>query len=176
MSETALADLAARVRRLEAERAIRDLKARYLRACDLKDVEGLRDTLDPAAMIDFEGFPPFEGREAFVAVYREFGCAPGVFDIHHGANGVIEFASEHEATGRWSLLFHNINLAFRSLTQMGVEYEDRYRERDGRWWIVKSRSRRTSFLAHSVGEDSVPRVTVMGAPPDAPFGQPVASE
>ena len=40
MSETALADLAARVRRLEAERAIRDLKARYLRACDLKDAEG----------------------------------------------------------------------------------------------------------------------------------------
>ena len=173
MSETALADLAARVRRLESERAIRDLKARYLRACDLKDVAGVRDTLDPAATIDFEGFPPFEEREAFIAVYREFGCAPGVFDIHHGANGVIEFVSEREATGRWSLLFHNINLAARSLTQMGVEYEDRYHERDGRWWIVETRSRRTSFLAHSVGDDSVPRVTAMGTAPDVPFGQPV---
>lgn len=38
MSEAALADLNLRVRRLEAERAIRELKARYLRACDLKDV------------------------------------------------------------------------------------------------------------------------------------------
>lgn len=176
MSETALADLAARVLRLEAERALRDLKARYLRACDLKDVDGLRDTLDPAATIDFEGFPAFADREAFIAVYREFGCAPGVFDIHHGANGVIVFASEHEATGRWSLLFHNINLAARSLTQMGVEYEDRYRERNGRWWIVETRSRRTSFLAHSVGADSVPRVTFMGAAPDGSFGQPAESE
>ena len=173
MSEAALADLNLRVRRLEAERAIRELKARYLRACDLKDVEAVRDTLEPDATIEFEGFPPFADREAFAAVYRELGTAPGVFDIHHGANGVIEFVSESEASGRWSLLFHNINLAQRTLTQMGVEYEDRYVERDGRWWIAETRSRRTSFLAQAIGDDGVARVLAMGEAPDRPFAQPL---
>ena len=50
----------------------------------------MRDTLSPdGAVIDFEGFPRFDDRDAFVAVYREMGCAPGVFDIHHGANGFL---------------------------------------------------------------------------------------
>ncbi|QYU70184.1 nuclear transport factor 2 family protein [Leptolyngbya sp. 15MV] len=172
MSEAALIDLAARVYRLEAERAIRELKARYLRACDLKDPEGVRDTLDPeGATIDFEGFPRFDDRDAFVAVYRGFGCAAGIFDIHHGANGIVELISDSEATGRWSLLFHNINLASRTLTQMGVEYEDRYIQRDGRWWIAETRSRRTSFLTQAVDGDGTTRVMAMGAAPDAPFGQ-----
>src|SRR5688572_22690821 len=175
MSGAALNDLARRVRRLESERAIRELKARYLRACDLKDPEGVRDTLDPSgAVIEFEGFPRFDDREAFVAVYREFGCAPGVFDIHHGANGVIEFVSEDEANGRWSLLFHNINLAARTLTQMGIEYEDRYVARGGRWWIAETRSRRTSFLAQAVGEDGIARVLTMGQAPDQPFAPALA--
>ena len=174
MSEAALEDIVLRLRSLEAERAIRELKARYLRACDLKDVDGVRETLDPqGAVIDFEGFPRFEDRDAFVAVYRELGTAPGVFDIHHGANGVIELVSDHEATGRWSLLFHNINLAQRTLTQMGMEYEDRYVARDGRWWIAETRSRRTSFLAQAVGDDGVARVLAMGEAPDQPFAQPL---
>ncbi len=173
MSESALIDLSVRVYRLEAERAIRELKARYLRACDLKDPDGVRDTLDPeGATIDFEGFPRFDNRDAFIDVYREFGCAAGVFDIHHGANGVIDFSSDSDASGRWSLLFHNINLATRTLTQMGVEYEDRYIARAGRWWIAETRSRRTSFLAQSVGDDGIARVVALGHAPDTPFGSP----
>ena len=174
MGEISLSDLAERVRRLEDERAIRELKARYLRACDLKDVEGVRDTLLPdGAVIEFEGFPRFTDRDAFVGVYREMGCAPGVFDIHHGANGVIEATGPDTATGRWSLLFHNVNLALRLLTQMGVEYDDDYVRRDGRWWIARTRSRRTSFLAQAVGDDGVARVVAMGEAPDRPFAQPL---
>ena len=166
MAEMSLNDLAARVQRLEDERAIRELKARYLRSCDLKDVEGVRDTLSPdGAVIDFEGFPRFDDRDAFVAVYREMGCAPGVFDIHHGANGVIEFDGADEARGRWSLLFHNVNLGPRLLTQMGVEYEDDYVRRDGRWWIAATRSRRTSFLQQAVDSEGRTTVTVMGEAP-----------
>ena len=166
MGEISLADLARRVRVLEDERAIRELKARYLRACDLKDVEGVRDTLLPdGAVIEFEGFPRFTDRDAFVAVYREMGCAPGIYDIHHGGNGVIAFDGDDAATGRWSLLFHNINLAARTLTQMGVEYEDRYVRHDGRWWIAETRSRRTFFLAETVAADGTPRVVTMGPAP-----------
>ena len=96
-----------RIQRLEDDRAIRDLKARYLRACDLKLPDEVRDTLHPGkAIIDFEGFPPFDNRDDFVAVYAEMGCAPGIFDMHHAANGVIDFQGDCSAWGKWSLSFH----------------------------------------------------------------------
>ena len=165
-----MADLEARLQRLEDDRAIRDLKARYLRACDTKDPETVRDCLLPeGAVIAYDGFPPFDNRDAFIAVYAEMGCAPGIFDIHHGANGVIEFDDSDTARGRWSLLFHNINLASRTLTQMGVEYDDVYVKRDGRWWIAQTRSRRLSCLIHTVDEAGEARVAVMGEAP-ATFG------
>ena len=165
-----MASIEQRLQRLEDDRAIRDLKARYLRACDIKDPEGVRDTLLPeGAVIAYEGFPPFHDRNDFVAIYAQMGCAPRIFDIHHGANGVISFETEDRARGQWSLLFHNINLASRTLTQMGVEYDDLYVRRDGRWWIAETRSRRLSCLIHSVDADGRATVAVMGEAPET-FG------
>jgi hypothetical protein len=165
-----MTSLEERLQRLEDDRAIRDLKARYLRACDTKDPETVRDCLLPhGAVIAYDGFPAFDSRDAFVAIYAEMGCAPGIFDIHHGANGVIAFEGNDRARGQWSLLFHNINLASRTLTQMGVEYDDVYVKRDGRWWIAETRSRRLSCLIHAVDEAGEARVAVMGEAP-ATFG------
>lgn len=159
-----------RLQRLEDDRAIRDLKARYLRACDGKDPAGVRDTLLPVgAIVAYDGFPIFADREAFVAVYSEMGCQPGIFDIHHGANGVIAFESDTQARGHWSLLFHNINLASRTLTQMGVEYDDIYVKQNGRWWIAETRSHRKSCLIHAVDAEGRPTVAIMGEAP-ASFG------
>lgn len=160
-----------RLQRLEDDRAIRDLKARYLRACDTKDPDTVLDTLAPkGAVIAYEGFPPFDNREDFVAIYRQMGCSPDIFDIHHAANGIITFESDTRARGQWSLYFHNINLAGRALTQMGVEYDDVYVKEGGRWWIAETRSRRTSCLIHSVDEAGNAKVAVMGAAP-ATFGE-----
>ncbi|MBL0022872.1 MAG: nuclear transport factor 2 family protein [Sphingomonadales bacterium] len=65
-----------RLQRLEDDRAIRDLKARYLRACDSKDPESVRDCLLPTgAVIAYDGFPPFDNRDDFVAIYSQMGCA-----------------------------------------------------------------------------------------------------
>lgn len=165
-----MTSLEQRVQRLEDDRAIRDLKARYLRACDTKDPETVRDCLiGEGAVIAYDGFPAFANRDDFVAVYAEMGCAPGIFDIHHGANGVITFESDSHARGQWSLLFHNINLASRTLTQMGVEYDDSYVKHDGRWWIAETRSRRLSCLLHSVDDAGRPTVAVMGDAPET-FG------
>lgn len=160
-----------RLQRLEDDRAIRDLKARYLRACDMKDPNTVLDTLSPkGAIIDYEGFPPFSNREDFVAIYRQLGCTPDIFDIHHAANGIIEFESADRAKGRWSLFFHNIHLGQRTLTQMGVEYDDVYVKANGRWWIAQTRSRRTSCLIHSVDDAGQAVVNVMGPAP-AIFGE-----
>ena len=159
-----------RLQRLEDDRAIRDLKARYLRACDTTDPDTVRDTLAPVgAVIAYEGFPPFDNRDDFVAIYAQMGCAPGIYDMHHAANGIITFESATRARGQWSLFFHNINLAGRTLMQMGVEYDDVYVKDGDRWWIAETRSRRTSCLIHSVYADGAATVNVMGDPPAA-FG------
>lgn len=159
-----------RLQRLEDDRAIRDLKARYLRACDCKDPETVRDCLIPdGAVIAYDGFPEFDNRDEFVSIYVQMGCAPGIFDIHHGANGVIEFENATRARGKWSLLFHNINLTSRTLTQMGVEYDDVYVKENGRWWIAETRSRRHSCLIHNVDDAGNATISVMGEAPET-FG------
>lgn len=160
-----------RLQRLEDDRAIRDLKARYLRACDTKAPEVVRDCLTPdSAVIAYEGFPRFNDRDAFVAIFAQMGCAQGIFDIHHGSNAIISFESETRATGKWSLFFHNINLGAQTLTQMGVEYDDVYVKADGRWWITQTHSRRNSCLIHSIGENGGVKVVAAGQAP-ATFGE-----
>lgn len=154
-----------RLERLEHDRAIRDLKMRYLRAADRKDCEAMRDCFTPDAHIAFEGFPEFHSRDAFVEIYRELGCAPGIFDIHQGGTGIISLSGSDDATGWWPLYFHNINLASRTITQLGVEYEDRYVLQDGRWWIASSRSIRKSCLIQSVDDAGELRTVAMGEAP-----------
>ena len=158
-----------RLQRLEDDRAIRDLKARYLRACDSQDVATVSDCLAPDARIDFEGFPPFSNRDDFVAVYRQFGCVPGVHDIHHAANGIVTFESDVRAIAKWSLLFHNVNLAQRTLTQFGVEYDDVYIKHGDRWQIAETRSRRKSCVIERVDAEGHATVIAMGEAP-AVFG------
>lgn len=159
-----------RLRQLEDDRAIRDLKARYLRACDAKDPDTVRDCLRPHAVIRYDGFPEFTNRDDFVAVYRQFGCVPGVFDMHHAANGTVAFESPDRATGQWALTFHTINLAQRTITQFGIEYDDTYERIEGRWWISVTESRRKSVLVQAVDETGAMRVVALGES-DRPFGE-----
>lgn len=159
-----------RLQRLEDDRAIRDLKARYLRACDGKQPDTVRDCLLPDSAIRYEGFPPFDNREDFVAVYRQFGCVPGVFDIHHAANGVIDFPEADRATGQWALTFQTINLAQRTITQFGIEYDDVYVREGGRWWIAETASRRKSVLVQEVDAQGAVRVVTLGESDEA-FGE-----
>ena len=159
-----------RLQRLEDDRAIRDLKARYLRACDSQDPDTMADCLLQEVKVRFEGFPPFDSRDEFVAIYRQLGCAPGIHDIHHAANGVITFDSAERARGQWALSFHNINLAQRTLTQFGIEYDDVYVRHEGRWWISETTSRKKSVLVETVDAQGATRVIAMGHS-DAAFGE-----
>lgn len=163
-----LEDLAARIAALEDIEAIRQLKARYLRGCDLKQPDVVRDTLLPeGAVIAYEGFPPFDHRDGFVEVFTQMGCQPGVHDIHHATNSEIVLTGPDSAEGKWSLNFRSIIMAQRSVIEMGVEYEDRYVRQDGRWWIAETRSHRTGCLIETVDEAGKPTVVVMGDPPAA---------
>ena len=161
-----LEDLAARLAALEDKEAIRRLKARYLRACDLKLVDDVRDCFAPGQVrIAYESFPEFADRDAFVAVYREMACNGGVYDIHHATNWEIDLVGANEARGLWSLNFRTILTGPRQVVRLAVEYEDRYRRADGRWWIVETVSRVTSSLVEQIGEDGSVTVAVLAQPP-----------
>ncbi len=163
-----LESLAARLETLEAIDAIKTLKARYCRALDLRRIDDLRDTLLPeGAIVAYEGFPEFDDREGFISVFQQMGCAPGVYDIHHALNPDISLAGPDEATGKWSLHFKSVILAQRTIISMGVEYNDRYVRRDGRWWIAETRTTRPLCLIESVDEDGRARYVALGEAPAA---------
>lgn len=162
-----------RVADLEDVHAIQALKWRYLRACDRKAAEEVRDCFLPEAVIDYEGFPLFEGRDAFVALYRELACRPGVVDMHHGQNPIVELTAPDAARGAFDCYFHQIDTVARRVTQLAVSYDDEFVRRDGRWWIARSVSRRISMLVEDLATDGLRRLAVAGrsddeAPPAPP--------
>lgn len=170
---TQIEQILARLDQLESKEAIRELKSRYLRGCDTKQVEDIRATMLPNVEIDYEGFPPFSDREAFLAIYQQMACQPGVYDIHHATNSVITFQGPDEAIGHWSLNFRSVIVSMDLITQLGVEYEDRYVRVDGEWKIAATQSRRTSCLMQKVDEQGSARYIALGEAPAA-YGEETA--
>jgi hypothetical protein len=163
-----LEDVAARLAALEDKEAIRELKARYLRACDLKQPDIVRECFAPGPIrIAYENFPEFTDRDAFVDIYREMGCKPGVFDIHHATNWEITLHGNERASGKWSLNFRTILLDVRQVVRLAVEYDDIYEKRDGRWMMIESVSRITSMLAEQVSDAGDVTVVALATPPAA---------
>lgn len=163
-----LEDLARRLTELEDKEAIRRLKARYLRACDLKHVDDVRDCFLPTGVrIEYENFPLFTDRDAFVDVYRQMACNGGVYDLHHATNWEIDLIGADEAKGLWSLNFRTILTGPRQVVRLAVEYEDIYRRAEGRWWIAQTVSRVTSTLVEQIGEDGSVTVLALAEAPAA---------
>jgi len=161
-------DLATRLSALEDKEAIRRLKSRYLRACDLKQVEDIRDCFAPDRLrIAYQNFPEFADRDAFVAVYEQMACQGGVYDLHHATNWEIDLIGPDEARGLWSLNFRTILTGPRQIVRLAVEYDDIYRRQGGRWWIAETVSRVTSMLTEQIGEDGSVTMVVLAEPPGA---------
>lgn len=164
-----LATIEERLARLEAIEEIRRLKARYLRACDLKSVDVIRDCFLPGTIrIEYQGFPAFADRDAFVREFRDIACHGGVYDLHHATNADIEILSAERATGLWSLAFRTILLETRTITRLAVEYEDSYQFADGRWWIAETQSRIMSFLTEEIDDEGFSRYLAWGSVPQDP--------
>lgn len=135
-------ELERRIARLEALEAIRLLKHRYLNACDLKEVETIRDCFATGPIdIDYEAVGRFDDRDRFVALYQSLACHPRVRDSHHGANPEIELLGDDHARGRWALSYFNLDAETGQTRRLGVIYDDEYRRLDGGWKIVATRSR-----------------------------------
>lgn len=159
---TDIAALEKRLKVLEDIRAIHELKARYLRACDLQRPEDVRACFVTDALIDYESFPPFHGSDAFVDIYAKLGCLPEIVDMHHGHNPVIEITGENSAIGQWDLYWSNLNLKARTYVQLSGVYSDEYVRQGGRWLIKSTRFTRNSYTMHSVDADGGVRCTAFG--------------
>jgi SnoaL-like domain len=134
---------------LENIELIKKLKSRYVRACDLKNPEEIRDCFIPDASIDFT-MARWDNRDDFVDYYIRWGMPKTKIDIHHAMNGVIDITGPNSATGVWSLYYFGINLDNGIALQAANTYWDEYVLREGRWWIKACRSVVYSSMAMQV--------------------------
>lgn len=153
MSQDALQQ---RLERLEALEAIRDLKARYLAACDAKDSTTFRACfLDGPVDIDYGPIGRFDTADALTAVFRDIGCQAHMLEWHHASNPQIELLSADRARGRWSLHYQLINTQEGSLLQLGGEYTDSYQRTDGGWKMAATRFTPRTHLHLALGAEAV---------------------
>ena len=140
-----LTDVLERLERLETIREIEQLKYRYWRACDSKDVAAFRDCfVEHGADIDYGPVGSFDDREGLVEVFATQALAKtpeGNWinnDIHHGKHPAITLVDKETAVGRWTFLFIQIQRADQVVAQSAMEYDDRYVVENGEWKIQKS--------------------------------------
>lgn len=127
---------------LEAIEAIRQLKHRYLRACDRKEPDTFRECfVARGASVDYgPRMGRFEDADGIAAVYGRVALervdgAYNVLDMHHGLQEIIEVTSDTEATGAWTLRFRQIDRREGVERVSAIEYDDRYEVEDGQWRI-----------------------------------------
>ncbi|HSW20851.1 MAG TPA: nuclear transport factor 2 family protein [Ramlibacter sp.] len=150
---------AAQLRTLHDIEAIRRLKASYFAACDGKDAPGMAACFaEGEVLIDYGAVGVFHHRDQLASTFQRLACHPHIVEMHHGANPMIEIVDEHEARGRWSLHYQQIDMQANRLTQLGGRYEDEYRRIAGAWRISRTRFVVDSTLVLDLGGDAVRRL------------------
>ena len=139
---------------LQAKEDIRQLKARYLNACDQQDPEAVRACFaEGEVVIDMSYFGHCDNRDEFVdGIFVPRGCHEYILDMHHCANPEIEIVDEENARGLWSLNYRNINTREKTLTLMSALYHDEYRRVGGQWKVSRSRTEYRTVLVGSYGQ------------------------
>lgn len=146
-------DLQQRIYRLEAIEAIKQLKARYLTACDRKQPDVLRDCFpDRPVVIDYGPVGSFDHRDGLSGIFEKIACNDHVFDIHLGANPQIRIIDAKHAEGTWGLYFFQIDAATDKMMQLAGYYDDRYELIDGEWKITETRFQHYSVQMMTLAE------------------------
>lgn len=152
------ADAQGALQTLLDKQAIRELKYRYLNACDDKSPEQVTACFAPGPVnINFGHIGQFANREDFVAVFVALGCHEHIVDMHHAENMLVEMTGADTARARVGLRFHSINTQDKTTVQLGGFYEDEYRRIDGEWLISASTFNVRSALItdYTSGSDTV---------------------
>ena len=152
-----------RLYRLESIEAIKQLKYRYLRACDRKDPDTVKHCYAEGEIdLDFGRVGTFRSRDHLVKVFSNLACQPHIVEMHHAHNPEIVIEDESNASGIWGLYYFLINTRDKATTQLGGYYEDRYRRTTDGWRICASRFTVTSTLLTSV-EEGLQKLIFLGA-------------
>lgn len=138
------ADPTAALARLVAIQEIEQLKARFMRCVDTKDLACLRDEVfAPGAEIRFIGSDyefAASGWTAIEKLYRD-GFSAKKFGMHHAHTPEIT-VDGLTARGTWYLHDVFVNLEEGWTLQGSALYDDTYAKIDGRWRIMYSTYRR----------------------------------
>ena len=167
MIDAVLANLQQRLQRLEDIQAIQALKAQYLRACDRKQPDLMRECfIKNGAVIEADGFAPFTDREDWVQVFTKLAVEnPSIQDMHHGHNPQISFRDADSAQALWDLDFCQINVKERTIVNLSGQYTDEYVRVGEGWRISSMRFQRASFVMRQVDADGFEKVMALGQPP-----------
>lgn len=133
-----MSDLEARIARLEAESDIRRLKARYLNACDAKDVDAIRACFTPDAELDYQPVGKF-GPDGLIDAFTAIALHSPIVDSHQIHNGEIEVLDADNARALWSLAFSTYDPSASSFRLIASFYHDEYIRTAGGWRVSKSR-------------------------------------
>ncbi len=148
-----MSDLEARIIRLEAESDIRRLKARYLNACDAKDMKSIRACFTDDAEIVFPPLGHFN-LDGLMGIFEQMAASTPIIDVHHGHNGEIEIDGD-TATGRWNLGFATYDPRSKSFRMLASFYEDRYRKTEAGWRICYTKSTPRTIIDGTLADDNL---------------------
>ncbi|WP_435361838.1 nuclear transport factor 2 family protein [Haloarchaeobius sp. DFWS5] len=149
--------LSARVARLEARGALKELKAAYCYSIDARDWDRLRSLFTSDAVLDFGGLGTYEGDDGLDRFVREFVEANLDGSAHMVHNPVLDVDGD-TATGRWYVESPVTYADGSGGWRQGV-YDDEYRRVDGEWRFASVQMR---FLyTADFGPDGWPDVSLV---------------
>ena len=148
-----MSDIEQRLARLEAESDIRRLKARYLNACDAKDLEAMRACFTEDAEIDYPPLGKFD-LDGLMDVFTNLAASTPIVDVHQGHNGEIVVNGE-EAEARWNLGFATYDPRHKAFRLLASFYTDRYRKTPDGWRISYTRSEPRAIVDGALTEEGL---------------------
>lgn len=148
-----MSDIEQRIAKLEAESDIRKLKARYLNACDAKDVEAIRDCFTEDAEIVFPPLGSFD-LDGLMGIFNQMAATTPISDVHHAHNGEISINGD-DASARWNLGFATYDPRNKSFRMLSSFYEDRYRKTDAGWKICFTKSTPRTIVDGTLEENNL---------------------
>lgn len=145
-----------RIQRLEDIEAIKQLKARYLHACDRKDTKVISACFkEGEVLIDYGPIGQFNHRDELINVFREMAVNTAVIDAHHAQNPQIKWLSATVAEATWDLYFFQLNPETKQMSQISGYYKDKYEKLNGEWLITETRFKPTSTVMGTYQKGSV---------------------
>ena len=155
-------NISARIKAIQAIYDIKNLKFKYLNACDSKKPNDILNCfVSKKVYIDFEDFGIFSSAQDMVEKYTLYSCHPHLIEQHSGKNEIIKLLSDDEASGFWSLSYSLIDTLKNFSLNITGAYEDLYVLDDNKNWLIKKTIfKKKSSLYKSISSEhcSNPRI------------------